>query len=558
MNLPAILSERTGHRVPASSNGGSRSPARVGSSTRRPTSAPGRPDPPAPNLLDKVLAWFSPERAARRMAARFRIHALRDFFDGATLGRRGASIRRSLADANAVTEATLARLRAGSRDLVRNNPHARRGVEVLVSNVIGTGIAPQFVRNGRRAEDLERLADAHLETTEIDADGLHTYHGLQAIAFQTLVESGEVLIRRRARRLTDGLAVPIQFQVLEPDFLDESRDRSLPNGGKIIQGVEFDALGRRRGYWLFRNHPGSATTFRSESQFVPASSVLHVYRVDRPGQVRGVPWLAPVMLRLADFADYEDAQLVRQKIAACFAGFIKETFASGFPSSVEQDGDDLIDTLEPGILERLPPGTEVEFAKPPEVDGYEEYVRVSLRAIAAGLGVSYTALTGDLTGVNFSSGKMGHIEFQRNIDRWQSQIIEPQLCTPLMRWWLDAAVLVDANVADVRVRHVPPRREMIDPTKEVPAERDAIRSGQKTLTQVIRASGRDPREHLEELARDMEALDELGLVLDSDPRRTSRTGRSASPGENGSRERETSREESPSREEEEETAREAG
>src|SRR5690606_26684412 len=93
------------------------------------------------------------------------------------------------------------------------------------------------------------------------------------------------------------------------------------------------------------------------------------------------------------------------------------------------------------------------------------------------------------------------------------------ICSRLCQWFIEAAEFTGVNIGDVTVQHIPPRREMVDPTKEVPAEREAIRSGQKTLTQVIRERGRDPVEHLREYAADLQLLDELGITgLSSDPR----------------------------------------
>lgn len=473
------------------------------------------------NPLDRVIGWISPGWAARRERARLlrkQLERARGYYDGATTGRRGASFRTKDADPNVIARQTLSRLRSRSRDMVRNNPYARRAVQAIVSNTVGSGITPQFSRDGERHERLEQLKKACLETREIDADGRHTYKGLLSTAWHAVVESGEILIRRRRRRMSDGLHCPVQFQLLEPDFLDTSKDGPTESGGRIIQGVEFDAIGRRRAYWLYDEHPGSRR-MSLKSRPIPARDIIHAYRVDRPGQVRGIPWGAPALLRLADFDEYEDAQLVRQKVAACFAAFVEEPYGGAMPpTGVEEEDGQLIDSLEPGIVERLPPGSNVKFGDPPTVTDYEEYARVTLRAIAAAFGISYEAMTGDLKGVSFSAGRMGHLEFQRNIDRWQKLIVIPQICQPLMQWFLEAAELVGYQVEGVQVQHVPPRREMIDPTKETPATTEAIRSGQKTLSQVIlEQSGRDPKEHLEELAEDLELARELGLELSSDP-----------------------------------------
>jgi len=478
---------------------------------------------PKLNALDRAIAVVSPGWALRRMAARVRLDIARAYYDGATTGRRGASIRRSGADANVIAYAQLGKLRTGSRDLARNNPHARRAVEAIVSNTVGEGIAPSFLRGTVRAEDLEELAKLHLYTTACDSDGLLTWGGLQALALKSIAEGGEVLVRRRWRRLGDGLAVPVQFQVLEGEYLDDTKDGPVAGGGYIVQGVEYDAIGRRRAYWLFREHPGGrrATT---DSRPVPATDVAHVYRVDRPGQVRGIPWGAAVLLSHADFADYEEAHLLRQKIAACFAAFVEEPFDSGLPSTARQEDQEdgttkLIDSMEPGMVERLPPGTKVTFGAPPGVEDYAEFSSVSLHKVAMGWGVSYEAMTGDLSGVNFSSGKMSRLEFQRNIDTWRAHMLLPMLCDRVAAWWLEAVELGTGTDTDgVTVRHVAPRHAMIDPTREWPAIRQAVRSGQKTMSQVIRESGRDPVEHFQEYAEDLKLLDKLGIVLDSDAR----------------------------------------
>jgi lambda family phage portal protein len=471
------------------------------------------------------------------MKARVQLAAAQAYYDGATTGRRGASIRRSNADANVISYAQLPKLRTGARDLVRNNAHARRAVESIVSNTVGEGIVPHFMRGGERADDVERLADQHLETTLCDSDGRLTYGGIHALGLQATVEGGDVLVRRRRLRNSDGFPVPVQFQVLEGDYLDESRDGPTSGGGQIIQGVEFDVMGRRSQYWLYPEHPGGRR-FSGQSRPVPAEDIAHMYRVDRPGQVRGIPWAAPVLLAHADFADYEDAHLVRQKIAACFAGFFTEPFNAGLPSTVREEDDKLIDSLEPGIMERLPPGADVTFNDPPGVEGYGEYSSVSLHKMAMGWGVSYESMTGDLRGVNFSSGKMGRLEYQRNIDRWRSTMLIPQLCDRLIAWWLDAVALTGVDVSDVTVGHIAPRHAMIDPTREWPAIRQAVRSGQKTLSQALRESGRDPVEHLKEYAADMKLLDELGIVVDSDARLRTNAGlgipeTSVMPGDDG-------------------------
>ena len=114
------------------------------------------------------------------------------------------------------------------------------------------------------------------------ADGY--WLGLSRLIVRSIVESGEVLVRFRERRVEDGLAVPLQLQLLEPDHLDSSKTEELSNGGYILQGIEFDALGRRRAYWLFPSHPGENRGRALVSRPVPARQVLHLFeRLARSG-----------------------------------------------------------------------------------------------------------------------------------------------------------------------------------------------------------------------------------------------------------------------------------
>ena len=148
-------------------------------------------------------------------------------------------------------------------------------------------------------DTLDRKVDTLFErwTAACDADGQLDIFGLQTLAVREMIEAGEVLIRRRPRRLSDGLAVPLQVQVIESDLLDNTRNGDLADGGRLLQGIEFDPLGRRRAYWLHAQHPGDAVVTmrrRLESLAIPASEVLHLYEKQRT-QVRGVPWGTPVM-----------------------------------------------------------------------------------------------------------------------------------------------------------------------------------------------------------------------------------------------------------------------
>lgn len=486
-------------------------------------------------MLDALIRFMSPQRAVRRQLARAQLSSLakaRAYFDGATQGNRANSWRVIGSDANAEVRLGGARLRDVARDMERNNSYAAHAKAVIISNTIGTGIIPSVEARAKRTRSkLEELMKEHFDTTSIDATGKTNLYGIQALALGCCIVSGEVLIRIRPRKVSDGFAMPFQLQVIEPDFIDTMKEGKLGNGNTVIQGIEYDPIGRVVNYWLYNEHPGSSSPSRiafKQSAPVPADSIIHMYRVDRPGQGRGTSWFAPVIMRLRDFPEYLDAQLLRQKIAACFAAFVTvdgqdgtsisetETSASGLP----------LESFEPGMIERLRPGESVEFGSPPSVGEIDRYSTVTLHEIAAGLNISYEVFSGDYTAVNFSSGRMGWLEFERQINGWRNTMVEPQMLAPIGSVFLRYARVMGLLPATdmAKIKWTAPRRDMISPRDEVPYLLTQVRAGFMSRTEAIRRAGYDPETVEAEYVAENERADALKLVFDSDPRNRTASG----------------------------------
>lgn len=491
------------------------------------------------NWLDRTIGFFSPNSLIKRRKARLYNAYLVRKYEGADSGRRTSGWNTNNQSANAEIATALNKLRDRSRDLVRNNPYAARGAQVITNNVVGPGILTQIKidKNQIQSEQETRLNNiwnTWAGTTACDYDEIHTMAGLQSLAIRSVVESGEVFFRRRrvGRKTVEGAdgtdveLPPIQLQILEADFLSTTkRSGILPNGNQIIQGIEIDARGKRVAYHFFQEHPGgNDIVFGSRFQTVRvlAKDVLHIKRIDRPGQLRGVPWLAPVMLRLRDFDIYEDAQLKRQQCAAMFTAFIHDL--AGADTDENPQDVELGEKLEPGMMEILPPGKDITLSNPPSADNYHEYTSVVLHSISAGLGITNESMTGDLTDVNFTSGRMGFLEMHRNFETWRKNIVVGQMMTPTFGWFKEGLDLIGENIKGARAVHTPPRREMIDPVKETQALKMAIRSGIKTLPEAIRETGHDPDQHFAEIQETNETLDKLEIILDTDPRKVDNTG----------------------------------
>jgi len=273
-----------------------------------------------PTLLDRAIGTVSPSWAFKRLQYRTALAQ----FDGASKGRRTKGWKTSNTSIQADTRSGLSVLRARARDLGQNNCYAAAAHREIPVNIVGDGITPHI--DLPRPEDREQgelLIKSWFNTPACDLDGRLNFYGLQNLVMKTVVEAGECLIRRvsGAGPMSD---VPVRLQVLEPDHLDTRKDGFVTGSNFVVQGVEYTARGERVAYWLFDHHPGDSqyTMVDIKSKRVPAKDVVHVFRVDRAGQVRGVPWGAPALIRMRDFDEYEDAQLVQQKIAACFSAFV--------------------------------------------------------------------------------------------------------------------------------------------------------------------------------------------------------------------------------------------
>lgn len=472
---------------------------------------PGRPIVGS-SLFERTIEAVAPAWALRRSYARMGLEHARGY-DAAKMGRRTAGWQANGGTANAQLSQGLARIRNRSRDIIENNEYAKRAVAVFASNVVGYGITitPD--------DEIERAAwKAWSESQQCDASGDDCLGGLLRLGARERFSAGEILFRRRWRRLTDGLAVPMQIQLLEPDYLDENRTGPVGNGGNIcILGKEYDALGECVAYWLFPEHPGEIAQSRLrsfESQRVPAKDVIHYFAKDRPSAVRGVSELAVSLMRYRDTADWNDAEQVRKKMEACVMAIIS---SSGPDKGLGLGTEKGVEKMRPGMIARVGTSDTVSFNNPIPSSGGGEFMRHQLHALAVGAGITYAQLTGDMSQANFSSNRMGLIEFRQMVEQEQWLNLVPKVLQPIRTWWREAALLGGVKLGEVtKDKYAMPRKYQVDPLKDTMTYKEAIRAGARTLSDVLREDGTDLETFIAERKHELAALKEAGIVTDTD------------------------------------------
>lgn len=471
---------------------------------------------PASTWLDRAIGWVSPRAGLRRAVVR---GALARAYEGASRAD-GWRPRRAGASARADYLADGRELRHRARALVSNVPYIAQAVNVMVSCTVGTGITPRWLGAGaevaaKRWADWVRVADY---------DGLLDFYGLQGKAWGTMKVDGEVLVRLRERRAGPA-AVPLQLQLLEIDWLDTERNEVVGNN-EIIAGIEFNQRGERVAYWLFDRHPGDVgfrATLR-ESQRVPAAEIIHLFNPARPGQQAGISALAPIIAKARDLQVYEDAEQARKNLETRLAalGEWDESLLDGVKLPEQMAGPgaggapatvDLGELAGGGII-GLPPGMRnPTIISPTAAPGYVDYVKHQQKNIAAGLGVPYEYMTGDMTEVNFSSSRVRTNQYRRDVEREQWTLLVPMLCDRVaMRWH----ALMDLAGARADVAPYPdwttPKWASVNPVQDVAADLSEIKGGLCSISEKIRQRGYVPDLVFAELRSDLERLNADGTL----------------------------------------------
>jgi len=403
------------------------------------------------------------------------------------------------------------------QDLADNDPLAGKAVGTIVNNWIGDGI--MSTPNGA-TKRYRNLYNEWADMPESDFYERHNYYGGQSLGARTCAIRGAYLIRKRINpTLLEKYGVaPLQVQILEAEWLDTTKD----NGTDIIFGQKFDSSGRLVGYWIRDQHPnetawglGSSIT----SQLVPKEEMSLIFDCLRPGQRMGIPFGTAAILTLRDIADINTAQQLKDKIAACFFGVTHgddQTYLNPADPREKVVNGSLFDTISPGTVEHLPPGRMFQAFTPPSSGDFSSTQKIYAHRVAAAYQVLPWQITGDLSEVNYSSIRGGWIEFHKRIGYLRWNLAIPHHCRTVCRWHDELARMAGILKGPMTWEHTPPRRELQDPTKEIPALIEAVRAGFMSLSEVKRSFGYVPEQVMTELAEDIKAARGAGLVLSVD------------------------------------------
>ena len=465
------------------------------------------------NWLDKLYTFVAPVKAAERYKARVTL-AMASSYSGASRTRRSLSeFIPSSGDADSDLIYDLPLLRQRSRDLLRNNPLALGAVNTVCTSVIGTGLTLQsridrdFLGLSDKEADsweanTEREFRLWAESTDCDAGRHLTFAQLQSLVFRSTLENGDCFVLLSfIDRPTSPYALALQ--IIEADRVCNSNHQS--DSDTLVAGVQKDKYGAPVSYHILKTHPGNRSSQPRQWQIIPAFSrcgtrrqILHVYKVVRPGQTRGVPYLAPVIEALKQLGSYTDAEIMAAVVSSYFTVFVKTPTGDAdlAPMSLSNSKAATNDNyaLGNGAIIGLAEGEDITTANPGRPNAqFDPFIQAILRQIGVALELPFELLIKHFT-ASYSAARAALLEAWRFFMTQRTWLAQ-QFCQKVYEAWLLEAVLLGRIQApgfvsgDTAIRAAFLGSQwtgtapgQIDPLKEIQAARERISLGVSTLS----------------------------------------------------------------------------
>jgi lambda family phage portal protein len=442
----------------------------------------------------------------------------------------------------------LRRLRARARNQAINSPIAGKFLSMVRSNVAGqNGVRLTFKvpqvrqRKTKNGIPLDEAANAELRRAwhewgkkgSCTVCGRYSLREVERLIVENTGRDGEQFIRK--------VYVPksvnpfgFQIQLIDADQVDDTYNlMGRADGTQVRMGVEVDQYQKPLAYHIFKGNPYEASFGSSLRTRVPADQIIHWLIAHRTGQTRGYPWMAAGMNQLNMLDGYFLAELSRSRINASMLMSIEtdkdadedadEIEADG----INTDGSKAIDLGFGSALDLSGTGAHLQDHTPSSPNNaFDPFIKQSGRLIASGLNVPYHSLFNDLSGVNYSSARIGELEVRDFWMELQTSLIDNML-EPIYEAWLGSALLnraVELPLEDRKrftgesIKWEPRRWPWIDPLKDVQANTLLVQNGFDTHEHILNSTGHDLEDTYASLAREQELADSLDLALGTDIR----------------------------------------
>jgi lambda family phage portal protein len=479
-------------------------------------------------LLDRAIEAVSPEWGLRRARARAATEILNFGYSHHGASRHKKSLAgwtTSTGGPDVDIVENLPLLRERSRDLCMGEGLARGAVTTIHTNEIGPGLQLNSTIDAKLLglsddqaqeweDNVEREFALWAGTRSCDAARRCNFGELQALARLSQLMSGDVFALLPAIP-RPGERYDLRVHLIEADRVSNPLDR-VPPGVDLYGGVEVGSFGEPLAFWISDRHPsdlpiGNLRIARLPTWTrVPAFGsetgrplVLHLMQLERPGQRRGVPLIAPVMEKLKQLSRYSDAELMAAVVSGMFTAAIttpapQTPLSVGIPQGQQVDTGDQSDyQLGNGLLLGLAPGEEIQSVNPGRPNsGFDQFVTSMCRQIGPGVGVPYELLVMHFTS-SYSASRGALLEAWKRFQVGRAWMVTG-FCQPTYEQWLTESVLrgyIEApgfftspliRAAWCGAEWHGPTQGQLDPRAEVEAAATRVAEGFSTRTRETR------------------------------------------------------------------------
>lgn len=397
-------------------------------------------------------------------------------------------------------------LRNRSRYECANNCYASGMVRTMAYHCVGSGPTLQ-IDSGDEAVDAAIEREWSRWSNEVDlAAKLRTMREARArdgesFAILTTNEKLRHQVKLSLRLVEcDQVSNPVGNHLLTPNYID---------------GVHFDDAGNPEAYDVLARHPGDAWQWSTVPLLgdkpTPADKVIHWFREDRPGQVRGIPEITPALPLYAILRRYTLATLGSAETAAMVAMFLKTNSSAIQPA--ETDAWDTL-SLTRNAMMILPDGWEPsQFKAEQPTTTYDVFVRAVIREIARCIDMPYNVAAGDSSDSSYASGRLDHQTWRRAVDI-DRHSLERVALDRILAAWLDEAIFVPGllnglpPLANLRHEWHWTPFEHVDPNKEANAATTLLEAGLLAIPTYYASQG---KKWQDEMAKQAMAL---GMTLE--------------------------------------------
>lgn len=432
------------------------------------------------------LGATSPTHASHRQDGR----TLRARYDAAATdsdNRRHWANADQLSARAANSPSVRAILRSRSRYEVANNCYAQGIIQTLANDVIGTGPRLQLHTGDNDANTRLEVHWAKWAAATRLAEKLRTLRRARAV-------DGEGFAVITSNRALSG-PIKLDLRLVEAEQVTTPGLSTATGLANAVDGIRFDDDQNPIEYHILPAHPGDSLAYGVKPKSVPAEAVIHWFRIDRPGQARGIPDIMAALPLFAYRRRFMLATVAAAEAAANFAGILYTD-----SPATDQGG---MDPWIPMEFERssftsIPNEWKVEQLKA-EHPGttFDTFDRACIREICRCISMPLIVATGDSSQSNYASGRLDWQTYYKAISVERSEI-ECLILDRLVAAWLDEAALIPGLIPD----GLPPTatwsrdwnwdgREHVDPNKEANAQDTRLRNGMTSPQLECGREGRD-------------------------------------------------------------------